>query len=282
MEKLGQDSWTTLEAKISSYKAALAKCKAVNVNTSNLKDAAKEIIQVYFRQCRPQLIQTGFQESELNDLDCAFQNLLKLSNGNNALSRYRTELSSILTFKTGIDAQREKKIGQAVVNAASRNRTIGSHELQILETLKQIVPVAALSYEQACHDLADRTRLSYRGTANELRESLRELLDHLAPDDAVTSQHGFKFEGDQKKPTMKQKARFILRARGLSGTATEVPENAISIMDETIGKLTRSAYNRSSLSAHITTSCGEVQQMKMYVDSVLAELLEIHRAKPPL
>ena len=279
MESAGQDSWAILETRLSSYKAALARCKAINVNTTTLKDASKELVQIYFRQCRPQLFQTGFQESELNDLDCSVQSLLKLSNGNNALHRYKTELSNVLAFKVGIDAQREKKIGQAVVNAANKNRSVGGQELLILETLKQIVPVAALSYEQACHDLGDRNRLSYRGTANELREALRELLDHLAPDEAILSQPGFKFEGDQKKPTMRQKARFILRARGLSTTATEVPENAISIVEETIGKLTRSAYNRSSLSAHIATSGGEVQQMKMYIDSVLAELLEIHRAK---
>jgi hypothetical protein len=279
MDSAGQDSWDALEARLSAYKAALAKCKTINVNTSKLKDAAKDIVQIYFRQCRPQLIQTGFQESELNDLDSALQNLLRFSNGNNPLRRYRVELSNILTFKVGVDAQREKKIGQAVVNAANRNKSIGGLELQILETLKQIVPAAALSYEQACHDLRDRNRLSFRGTANELREALRELLDHLAPDDVVISQPGFKFEGDQKKPTMKQKARFILRARGLTATATEVPESAISIIEETIGKLTRSAYNRSSISAHISTSGGEVQQMKMYVDSVLAELLKIHRTK---
>ncbi|MDD5139278.1 MAG: hypothetical protein PHY43_03335 [Verrucomicrobiales bacterium] len=279
MEKSGQDAWTNFEAKLSSYKASLAKCKAVNVNTSGLKDAAKEIVQVYFRQCRPLLVQTGFRESDLNDLDCAFQYLLKLSNGNNSLRLYKTGLANILTLKTAFDAEREKKIGQALTSGMNLNLSVSSQELKILETLKQIVPVAGLSYEQACRDLSDRTRLSYRGTANELREALRELLDHFAPDEAVLSQPGFKLEGDQKKPTMKQKVKFILRARGLSATATDVPENAISIVEETIGKLTRSTYNRSSLSTHITTSRGEVQQMKMYLDSVLAELLEIHRAK---
>ena len=278
MEKLGKDAWPDLEAKLSSFKSSLAKCKAVNVNTSALKDGAKEIVQIYVRLSRPQLIQTGFQESELTDLDTASQSLLKLSNGNNPLRRFKNELSIILAAKTEIDAQREKKIGQALVNAKV-SLPSNSQELKILETLRQIVPVAALSYEQGCRDLTDRARLSYRGTANEFREALRELLDHFAPDEAVCSQPGFKFEDGQKKPTMKQKVKFILRARGSSATAADVPENAVSIVEETIGKLTRSTYNRSSLSTHITTSRGEIQQMKMYLDSILAELLEIHRSK---
>jgi Predicted pPIWI-associating nuclease len=278
MENPGQDAWSDFGTKLSLFKSSLGKCKAVNVNTSALKDGAKEVVQIYFRQSRPHLVQISFQESELIDLDTAFQNLLKLSNGNNLLRRYKTELSNILTAKVEIDAQREKKIGQAVVNTRT-NLPINGQELKILETLKQIVPVAALSYEQGCRDLIDHTRLSYRGTANEFREALRELLDHFAPDESVTKQSGFKFEDAQKKPTMKQKVKFILRARGLSPTAADVPENAVSIVEETIGKLTRSTYNRSSLSTHITTSRGEVQQMKMYLDSVLAELLEIHRTK---
>ncbi|MEO7725569.1 MAG: hypothetical protein ABIU29_12950 [Chthoniobacterales bacterium] len=114
-------------------------------------------------------------------------------------------------------------------------------------------------------------------SGNELREALRELLDHQAPDPDVEAQAGFKFEKDQKQPTMKQKVRFILRARGLPATAVEAPEGAVALIDEMIGKLTRSTYGRSSISAHVSTARSEVRQMKMYVDSVLAELLEIHR-----
>ena len=57
-----------------------------------------------------------------------------------------------------------------------------SVEVQIIETLQSLVPTAALSYQQAIRDLADSTRVSYRGPAAELREVLREVCDHLAPD----------------------------------------------------------------------------------------------------
>jgi hypothetical protein len=105
------------------------------------------------------------------------------------------------------------------------------------------------------------------------------VLDHLAPDKEVITQQGFKLEEGQKKPTMKQKARFILRARGQSSTGARVPEDAISTVEERFAGLARSVYERSSISSHVTTSKSEVSQIKMYVDTVLAELLEIHRAR---
>jgi hypothetical protein len=118
--------------------------------------------------------------------------------------------------------------------------------------------------------------LSYRGTANELRETLRETLDHLAPDKDVEAGQGFKFEKNQVKPTQKQKVRHILRSRGLKETARKAPEASALLVDELTASVTRASYERGSLSAHIASNAREVRQLKMYVDSVLAELLEIH------
>jgi hypothetical protein len=249
----------------------------MNVNTAQLKDTAQAAIQHYFRQCRPEALQAGIVEAELQPIDQGFQNLLKLTNGNNPVRRYKTELSALQSAKIAIDAERERRIGQSLARGGTASSFLNGQEATILKTLEQIVPLAALSYRQACTDLAARDRVSYRGTANELREALRELLDHLAPDADVEAHPGFKVEDGQKKPTMKQKVRFILRARGLPATSGEAPEGAVVLVDEMIGKLTRSTYNRSSISAHVSTARGEVCQMKMYVDSVLAELLEIHR-----
>jgi hypothetical protein len=43
---------------------------------------------------------------------------------------------------------------------------------------------------------------------------LREFLDHLAPDDDVLKS-GVKLEKDQRRPTMKQKAIFIMEGVAL-------------------------------------------------------------------
>jgi hypothetical protein len=148
-------------------------------------------------------------------------------------------------------------------------------ETRIAETLYSLVPSAGISYEQACIDLRDANRRSFREAAAELRESLREALDHLAADKDVLGQDGFKLEKNQLAPTMKQKVRYILKSRGKGKSVSEAPESAVEIVEERVGALARSIYNRSSLSTHVGTSKEEVQQIKAYIDVVLGELLEI-------
>ena len=133
----------------------------------------------------------------------------------------------------------------------------------------------ALSYQQVLIDISEQ-RLSYKGTAAEQREILREVLDYLAPDSEVIALPGFKLEKDRTVPTMKQKVRFILKKRNKSQSAIEVPENATLIIEESIAKLARATYNRGSLSTHTETEKNEVLNLKRYLDSVLCELLEIY------
>jgi hypothetical protein len=83
---------------------------------------------------------------------------------------------------------------------------------QTIRKLDALVPSAALSYEQAVLDLKDDSRVSFRGPALELREALREILDHLAPDS--TAVPGYVQEKDRDGPTMKQKVRFVMKKKG--------------------------------------------------------------------
>jgi DNA-binding XRE family transcriptional regulator len=271
-------TWESFGKKMTELRSALSRCRSVNVNTARLKTNVKDLVQLYFRQIRPTLPPLGFSEEKLGPLDTEMQELLRLSNGNNRKSYYLDRVKRVDVERRSLETQREILLSQkATILPQKVSRTAIEHE--ILKTLQQIAPTAALSYDQASRDIADTGRVSFRGTANELREALRELLDHLAPDAEVESQTGFKHEKGQTKPTMKQKVRFILRARGLPTTAIQAPEGAVVLIDEMIGKLTRSTYNRSSISAHVPTARSEVRQMKMYVDSVLAELLEVHRGQ---
>ena len=149
-------------------------------------------------------------------------------------------------------------------------------ETQILTTLRKLLPSAGLSYEQALRDLRGAPKLSYRGTAVELREALREVLDHLAPDADVMRSPGFKLEKDAARPTMKQKAHFILKARGAVSGALATPRDAIQRVEDASASLARSVYTRGSVSTHVATTREEVLTMKPYVDGVLAELLQVH------
>ena len=148
---------------------------------------------------------------------------------------------------------------------------------KILSTLRNLVPSAADSYEQALVDLSATDRLSWRGPATDLRESLRETLDHLAPDNDVEDMPGYKPVAGAQRPTMKQKVGYILKNRGISKTLTEPAQNAVDAVDNIIGKLVRSVYNRSSVSTHTPTDRNEVTRIYDFVRVVLCELLEIRR-----
>jgi predicted pPIWI-associating nuclease len=152
-------------------------------------------------------------------------------------------------------------------------------ERSIVETLARILPAAAASYEQCLFDLG-KPRRSYRGVAHELREVLRETLDYLAPDADVLAEAGFRLEDNANRPTQRQKAMHILRKRRLSREQMSAPQIAVSLVEEMGASITRSAYTRGARDAHTMTSEPEVRQLKMWVDAVLGELLEIHAPRP--
>jgi hypothetical protein len=272
------DSWQSLTDSLSTVERAIGRVSAVNVNTSAVRDGAKALIQHYFRRARPDLNALGVSNGELELMDGAMQRLLQLANGRNPKRYYARALREIREATQRLELVREYRLGELRAADPPDSSTIASGiESKILDTLSGLLPTAALSYEQALRDLAASTgRISFRGTANELREALRETLDRLAPDEDVIAAPGFKLEKGQTKPTQKQKVRYILRSRELPETARKTPEAAVSLIEELTGSLARASYERSSISTHIASTENEVRQMKMYVDSVLAELLQVH------
>jgi hypothetical protein len=266
------DSWDELRQAVDQLHKAIGRSTATHINTKTLKDAAKGLVQQYFRIVRPDLERVGVDSELLAAADPEMQALLGLANGRNRKSSYVAVVRNIRSLLDELEVARELRLGQA----RSLTPIHSSIETQISETLGQLVPSAGLSYQQALNDLRDQGRISFRGTANELREALRETLDHLAPDSEVEGSDGFKLEKNHKRPTQKQKVRYILRSRGLTETARKPPESTTLLIDELTASVTRASFERGNLSTHIASSEKEVRQLKMYVDSVLSELLEIH------
>ena len=150
-------------------------------------------------------------------------------------------------------------------------------ESLIVQELESILPSAAASYRQAIRDLKDDSRESLRGPALELRESLREVLDHLAPDRDVEGAEGFKHEAGQLKPTMRQKTRFIRRKRRRPEGAAKTADDTVSLVDDLVAQVVRGVYQQGSLATHVASPRSQVKRLKMYVDTALAELLDLHR-----
>jgi hypothetical protein len=139
----------------------------------------------------------------------------------------------------------------------------------LIAALKGVLPTAAAGYEQALRDLASADRVSYRGVASELREVLREVLDHFAPDDRLPK------GSDGRKPTMKAKVRYILRGRNMGDTRRGAAESAAEILDEGVPNLARSVYDLGSLDTHVSPTREEVARLRRYLEALLLDLLEI-------
>jgi hypothetical protein len=261
--------WRDFCAALRQYSAHLDRNSAVNVNSIALRDETKCIAQMYFRGVRQSLQQFQLDEF-IEPLSVAFEALLVLSEGRNSASSYKKHVNAIRKIIPRVTSQLEVQGGLAASTVSSSET-----DQKILQTLADLVPSAAQSYHQALLDLADARRLSFRGSAHELRESLREVLDHLAPDAEVMKAPGFKLEKDRPKPTMKQKVRFIFKARERSPTESAAPEDAANTIDALAADMTRSTYDRGSLSAHTERGKQSVERLKRYVDVIFHDLLEL-------
>jgi hypothetical protein len=254
--------------------ASLRRGEAVNVNDQSSKDRAIGLATHYFNDIRPHLVASGGETDALLRHDEEWQQLVRLAHGNNAR---RTYLKTIGALRKELSEFNISALSRPVVPAAHSAASVppSREEALILKTLESLVPSAAASYRQGLSDLIGPERLSYRGTAAEFRESLRETLDQLAPDVDVEGQGWYKPEDGQRKPTMKQKARYILTSRERNKTQRDSADRMLTLIEELSGEVMRAVYNRASLATHIHQSKGEVQKIKRYVDTVLFDLLEI-------
>jgi hypothetical protein len=258
-------------ADIEALHASLRRASAVNVNDQSSKDRTIALATHYFNDVRPLVVVVN-GETEIQLLhDALWQQLIRLAHGNNARSTY---LKILGTLRNQL---RDFKISALAkpVTQADQSRTITREEDLILKTLEAIVPSAAASYRQGLSDLAEQERMSYRGTAAEFRESLRETLDHLAPDSDVMKQTWYKPEDNQKLPTMKQKTRYVLTSRERNKTQRESAEKMLGLIEELSGEVMRAVYKRASLATHVHQSKKEVVKVKRYVDTMFFDLLEI-------
>ena len=247
---------------------------AVNVNSVPLRAESASVAQLWFRTARPTCARAGLTDAELASVDTSVQAILRLSNGQNPKRSYLRELKRIRQERPVLQTRIDLLDGQA--RTARTQSNVKRLEAGIVETLEKMLPQTALCYRQVLSDLFGQDRLSYRGTATELREVVREVLDHLAPDQAVQASPGFKLEKDRKGPTMKQKARYILKARGVGESSRAAPEQSVELLEEQIASLARSVYERGSASTHGATAKSQVLSFKGYADAVLAELLQLH------
>jgi hypothetical protein len=271
---MAADEWAGFLKELRAFAEGVAKNSAVNINADRLRTAGRQVVQRYFRTVRPTLEKCGMPAERLAAVDAPMQALLTLTAGQNSKRSYLILLRPLRKLLPEVEAEYEYLSSKA---GGAAPPIFGSRfETDLHATLARLVPTAANSYIQGLRDLADESRMSLRGPAAELRETLREVLDKQAPDEEVMKAPGFNVaESNKGKPTMKQKARFILQARDTPSGARETTEVAIDRVEEATAALARSVYTRGSISSHVTSTRNEVAQLKRYVETVLGDLLQV-------
>ena len=255
-----------LQKKVEMILRTIRKIHAKHVNLEETRNQIKSLVQDYYREFRPLYVSAAQVETDLANVDLFMKELLRCTQHRTLVERYVRVLNGLSSALHELELKSVAMVSPDISEARDK---------KILDTLMKLNPSAAASYEQGLMDLKNRDRKSWRGTAVEFREALRELLDTMAPDNDVIAQHGFKLEHNATKPTMKQKAVFILKFRKLSSTQVKVFTDAIDVVDTQVGKFIRSVYKSSSEATHTQMSPDETLRIREYVALALVELLEI-------
>lgn len=264
---------TTLSSyiqRVEGLRKDLNKVKSTQLQSQLQRSLLRALVEEYFSSIRQSIIGNSENDPLVSVVDSHMQELLLLCHKKGTVKKYKDILTKVKSGLITLDS----RMVAVVVNSKPLTK-VNSTDVEILKTLDQIVPSASLSYRQALEDLNTENRTSWRGPATELREALRETLDHLAPDAEVKGMPGYVQAKETNGPTMKQKVRYILKKRGLSNTLTEPAENATETVDTIVGTFVRSVYTRSNVSTHTPTDKNEVLRLRDFVRVILSELLEI-------
>lgn len=260
--------------KLEGLISTIPRKKGKTLHTGNDRNKLRSFVGAWFGVYRPSFIALIVEEKDFVAIDESMQKLLRLASEN---CSWRTCKRVCVSMKQNFRDNLLVPLSRAYWSHAPENAPAGKDE-EVARKLKSLDNELAESYEQVVEDLIEMNRRTYRGTAAELREVLRGVLDRLAPDDEVKNTDWFKQarqKGTRKdeNPTMSEKTKFILRKRGLGSAATEAGESYMSSIEERLGHVVRATYRRASNSTHSGAEREEVSQQIRYANALLAELL---------
>src|SRR3990172_1144995 len=121
-----KDKWESWWERIETFIALLRRSQAVNVNSSTLRDGAKQIVQDYFRLVRPELEHLTLPVDNILSLDDLLQRLLQLSNGQNSKNSYQSVIRELRTARPNVEFERELLIGKGTSSIQQNTINISS------------------------------------------------------------------------------------------------------------------------------------------------------------
>ncbi len=147
----------------------------------------------------------------------------------------------------------------------------------VAQRLEQMAPDLRDSYETVVSDLNSDGRKSFKGTANELRELLREVLHRLAPTESLQAEQWFRdshpAQNQAPNPTHAERAKYILLNKRRGSAVIESVQEFAEAAADRLGGVVRSSYTRANAAAHAQQAKAEIQAQLRYINALFLELL---------
>jgi len=240
----------------------------------------RSVVGAWFQQYQPSAVRVIGAEN-LQSMDERMQTLLTLATGDSSRRTISRFVSS-----TGRHFRENLLVplSRAYWSIAPERSPAGRDE-EVATRLKELDSQLADSYEQAVIDIEDPERISYRGSAAELREVLTGVLHTLAPNQQVEATEWYREARrsgtrTESTPTRAERAKFILRSRAQGSAVTESAESYMTTVEERLGAVINVTYKRGSAATHGGTEQDELVKLLPYINALLRELLP-PRSKAP-
>lgn len=235
--------------------------------------------QTWFSEYSKQVQLLGVPAEMVVKLNELFGNLLRTVGTAKRRIAYLENIQSIEEIFEGFYAE-------AQVVEWQHNRPNGfpteQNPDEVVELLASVDSDLATRYRQVISDLSDPNRMSYAGTAGELREILRIVMLTNAPDDQVKQKRWFKQtrasatnqKEKERGPTHAERVRYILETkREVSDKDVTIAQSNEEAIDTILGKAARSSYDGMNSQLHGSKNKGDIIRSLQYVRPLLIDLL---------
>lgn len=258
----------TFRVALKNLQARLRQSKRATVSLQEIRTLSKSVANLWSNDISPMAKLASNNETALNSIDSLMDQLVAHTLRPTKKAVYLTTVREALrTYDKQIFVHLHKQVGAVLSGTAS----IGDNS--VIDALAKISESLVAGYQQVHKDLADDTRISWRGTADEIREVLRELLEFLAPDEQVKRMTWYKQEPNTEGPTQAQRAKYALEQRAAQTHRVNATQETVNLVEQSISRLVRKTFQRANNAAHTAQDKNEVKRILGYFDLLAKDLL---------
>lgn len=258
----------TFRVALKNLQTGLRQSKGSTVSLQEIRTLSKSVANLWFHDIAPLAKLAGNNEAALKSIDNLMEQLIAHTLRPTKKKTYlKTARDALSTYDKQIFVHLHKQVGAVLAGAVP----IGDNS--IIEALAKISESLVAGYQQVHKDLADETKISWRGTADEIREVLRELLEALAPDESVEKAVWYKKEANTDGPTQAQRAKYALEQRAAQTHRVNAAQETVNLVEQSISRLVRKTFQRANNAAHINQDKNEVKRILGYFNLLAKDLL---------